>query len=85
MREQCEQYECLKMDEKEIVILCSLIAIFFEILFEDEDSPSNTELLENIFIILNKHRIKNPILRLKGYVEDILPSYTDIQFKSHFR
>lgn len=75
---------CQKMMEKEIAILCLLILMLLEIFFDVEDSSCNIE-LENIIIFLNKHGIKNPILRLQDYVEKILPSYTDVQFKSHFR
>ncbi|XP_071576255.1 putative nuclease HARBI1 [Temnothorax nylanderi] len=43
--------------------------------------------LETIIIFLNKYIkcIKHPILRLQNYVEKVIPSYTDVQFKSHFR
>lgn len=70
--------------EKEMAISCLLILMLFEIFFDDEDSSCNID-LEIIIMILNKHCLKNPILRLQDYVERILPSYTDVQFKSHFR
>lgn len=72
------------MIEKEIAILCLLILMSFEMFFDDEDSSYNMQ-IENIIMFL-KYRInKNPILRLQNYVEEVLPSYTDLQFKSHFR
>lgn len=52
---------------------------------DDEEKNYNKE-LENIFLILPL--IKNPIVempRLKNYVEEIIPTYNEEQFKSHFR
>lgn len=73
-----------------IPILCTIFVALLEIFFDDEfeDEFLNNRLitdLENIIIILNKYNVKNPALRLQGYVEKIIPSYTDMQFKSHFR
>lgn len=70
--------------EKEMTILCVLILMLFEIFF-DEDSSCDVDVMEIIIMILNKYCLKNLILRLQDYVERILPSYTDVQFKSHFR
>lgn len=72
------------MEKEKEVILC-LISILFEIFLDEEDSLSLNELRdkETIIMFLNKYikHIKYPILRLQNYVETVLPSYTDVQFK----
>lgn len=58
---------------------------------DDDDDDEDDIVYENddtddlaMFFVLGK-KIINPIPRLQNYVEEIVPTYSDYQFKSHFR
>lgn len=57
--------------------------MFLALDFFEEDYISKE--LESIITFIKKHLNKHPILRLENYVEKVIPSYDDLQFKSHFR
>lgn len=70
-----------------LVSILAQMSILIELLFSDEEEYeklNNTE-LENLMFLSCMKRPINPIPRLEGYVEDIIPCYNNEQFKSHFR
>jgi len=55
----------------------------YNIIFSSSSEESEEDDIE--VEILYYKNIKQPILRLKNYVEVIIPQYNNMQFKSHFR
>ncbi|XP_020296626.1 protein ANTAGONIST OF LIKE HETEROCHROMATIN PROTEIN 1-like [Pseudomyrmex gracilis] len=76
-------------NKKELIpVFSKLLLILFELLyFDNEEYNSTIRDIENyIRIFLSKQSLKKyRIQRLENYVEEILPSYTNDEFKSHFR
>lgn len=75
------------MENKEFIsILFAQASILLELFEEDtEDHKSQVEDVENIIIYLNRYKPRNPMIRMQGYVEEVVASYSEEQFKSHFR
>lgn len=66
------------------------LAIFNALLdFVDDDGYQLTEAIDDsIFLLMsvsNKNKERQPAVRIIGYVEQVVPSYTDSVFRSHFR
>ncbi|XP_011860033.1 PREDICTED: putative nuclease HARBI1 isoform X2 [Vollenhovia emeryi] len=66
-----------------IAILNGITMILMELLdFSSSESEEEEEELEHVLHIVEKRK-KLP--RLENYVENVVPAYSDLQFKSHFR
>lgn len=70
---------------KMIAVMGHILAIV-EMCDDDENDHQtyDTE-LEEYALLTFRRSLGKPILRLKNYVEEVIPSYDDDQFKSHFR
>ena len=66
------------------------LAIFNALLdLVDDDGYQLTESIDDgIFLLMsvsNKNKERQPAVRIIGYAEQVVPSYTDSVFRSHFR
>jgi len=58
------------------------------IIFESstsESSSSDSDDNELLNIKINNNNNKRKILKIRNYMEYVVASYTDVEFKSHFR
>lgn len=72
----------IDLTPQQTVILNGVAVILMELIDFTSSSESEEDELEYLMDVMGR-REKLP--KLKNYVENIVPTYSDQQFKSHFR
>lgn len=76
----------INLSAEQIVIFNGITTILMELINDFTSSSESEDEQENVlFYTIEKKKPLKKIRRLENYVENIVPAYSDQQFKSHFR
>lgn len=76
-----DEENCIDLTPQQSVILNGIIVILTEFI----DCTSSSESEEDEQYVMHLMGRKKKLPRLENYVENIVPAYSDQQFKPHFR